>query len=79
MPALRRMGIPVLRRISGGGAVYHDLGNLNYALITRQEGAADYERSLAPILEALRAAARFNVGVGHLCGALAAGLSSVGS
>ncbi|MDE6590629.1 MAG: DNA polymerase III subunit delta, partial [Oscillospiraceae bacterium] len=29
-------------------------------------------------LEALRAAARFNVGLGHLCGALAAGLSSVG-
>lgn len=56
VPALRRLGIPVLRRISGGGAVYHDLGNLNYSLITRQEGALDYERSLAPILEALHAA-----------------------
>lgn len=56
VPALRRLGIPVLRRISGGGAVYHDLGNLNYSLITRQEGAADYERSLSPILEALHAA-----------------------
>lgn len=55
VPALRRLGIPVLRRISGGGAVYHDLGNLNYSLMTRQEGAVDYERSLAPILEALRA------------------------
>ena len=29
-------------------------------------------------LEALRADARFNVGVGHLCGALAAGLSPAG-
>lgn len=56
VPALRRLGIPVLRRISGGGAVYHDLGNLNYSLITRQEGALNYERSLAPILEALHAA-----------------------
>lgn len=56
VPALRRLGIPVLRRISGGGAVYHDLGNLNYSLITRQKGALDYERSLAPILEALHAA-----------------------
>lgn len=56
VPALRRLGIPVLRRISGGGAVYHDLGNLNYSLMTRHAGAADYERSLAPILEALHAA-----------------------
>lgn len=52
---LRRLGIPVLRRISGGGAVYHDLGNVNYSCITRQEGPIDYDRSLAPILKALNA------------------------
>lgn len=54
--ALRQRGIPVLRRISGGGAVYHDPGNVNYSLMTRQEGSgADYDRSLAPILAALHA------------------------
>lgn len=52
---LRRMGIPILRRISGGGAVYHDLGNINYSCITRQDGPVDYDKSLHPILTALNA------------------------
>lgn len=50
---LRRLGIPMLRRVSGGGTVYHDLGNVNYSLITAQEGPTDYEKSLAPIVAAL--------------------------
>ena len=52
---LRRLGIPVLRRISGGGAVYHDLGNVNYSCISCQDGAVDYDKSLRPILTALNA------------------------
>lgn len=50
---LRRLGIPVVRRMSGGGTVYHDLGNVNYTYITRQDGPLDYDRCLQPVIEAL--------------------------
>ena len=50
---LRRMGIPMLRRVSGGGTVYHDLGNVNYSIITAQEGPTDYAKSLEPVVAAL--------------------------
>ena len=53
--ALLEQNIPVVRRMAGGGTVYHDLGNLNYTLITGQSGALDYDRCLAPVLRALNA------------------------
>jgi len=53
---LRRLGIPMLRRISGGGTVYHDLGNVNYSLMTAQEGPTDYGKALAPVVAALNRA-----------------------
>lgn len=48
--------INVVRRTTGGGAVYHDLGNLNYSFIT-DAGDAErlaMERFTRPVLEALR-------------------------
>jgi len=35
--AIRDAGIPLLRRISGGGTVYHDTGTLNYSLVMARE------------------------------------------
>ena len=50
---LRRLGIPIVRRMSGAGTVYHDLGNVTYTYITRQEGLVDYDRCLQPVIDAL--------------------------
>ena len=52
---LRKLGIPVVRRMSGGGTVYHDLGNVNYTYITAHSGPVDYDRCLAPVIAALNA------------------------
>ena len=55
-PYVEAQGIQVIRRPSGGGAVYHDLGNLNYTIITDSGSTERLDLSLfcQPVLRVLR-------------------------
>ena len=61
LPVLNSLGVPMLRRRSGGGTVVHDLGNVNYSYMTTKANF-DRHKFASYIVEAVnQASPRFKI------------------